>query len=423
MLRLFNNGAAFSIALISLFFAAHNASAEEVYSWKKCVELTLQNNAELRSVIASEQSIKASIGTARSNFLPQLTASSTSTRSNSDQLTPLNSNTVSIGVSQNLFAGFQDAGKIAQAKANVAVAQANIIATKAKISRDLKAAYEGLNYAKEYLALLKDIIRRREDNMNIIKMRFKGGMENKGSVLLAEAYFADAKYNLIQAQNLKEISKAQLCKVMGFTECKDFDIKDAVPIKDLPSKLDFDIIIKDTPQHAQAIAQEQAAKAGITIAESGFFPNLNLVGAVGKRGTTFAPQDNYWSVGVNLSFPFFTGGRDYYAVQGAVASKSAATYTRENIDRQILADLRQGYSTYLESVTRLEVTKSYKEASQMRADIARKKYNNGLLTFEDWDVIENDLINRQTNYLQSRRDRVISEAAWEQIQGKGAYND
>jgi len=57
------------------------------------------------------------------------------------------------------------------------------------------------------------------------------------------------------------------------------------------------------------------------------------------------------------------------------------------------------------------------------AEIARNKYNNGLLTFEDWDVIESDLINRQTTYLQNQRDRVISEAAWENIQGIGVFSE
>jgi hypothetical protein len=46
-------------------------------------------------------------------------------------------------------------------------------------------------------------------------------------------------------------------------------------------------------------------------------------------------------------------------------------------------------------------------------------YNNGLITFTDWDIIENDLILRQKSLLQTERDRVVAEAAWEQVQGLG----
>ena len=39
----------------------------------------------------------------------------------------------------------------------------------------------------------------------------------------------------------------------------------------------------------------------------------------------------------------------------------------------------------------------------------------------DWDIIENDLINRQKAYLQTKRDRISAEASWEQTQGKGVF--
>ena len=35
-------------------------------------------------------------------------------------------------------------------------------------------------------------------------------------------------------------------------------------------------------------------------------------------------------------------------------------------------------------------------------------------------LIENDLINREKSLLQTKRDRVFAEAAWELVQGKGA---
>jgi outer membrane protein len=55
----------------------------------------------------------------------------------------------------------------------------------------------------------------------------------------------------------------------------------------------------------------------------------------------------------------------------------------------------------------------------LRSELGRAKYKNGLLNFEDWNAIESDLINRQKAKLQSQRDRVVAEAAWEQATGKG----
>ena len=81
--------------------------------------------------------------------------------------------------------------------------------------------------------------------------------------------------------------------------------------------------------------------------------------------------------------------------------------------------LKQTHAAFVEAVERLSVDEAFLEAAITRAEIARSKYAQGLMSFEDWDRIENDLIVRQKAVLFSRRDRVTAQAAWEQAQGVG----
>ncbi|MDH3513536.1 MAG: TolC family protein, partial [Gammaproteobacteria bacterium] len=97
----------------------------------------------------------------------------------------------------------------------------------------------------------------------------------------------------------------------------------------------------------------------------------------------------------------------------------AVSSNKDNVERQLLVRLKQAHAGYVESVEKLKVDQAFLEAAVTRAEIARSRYNNGLMSFEDWDRIENDLIQRQKTFLQSQRDRVTAEAAWEQAQGKG----
>ncbi|NBV06880.1 MAG: TolC family protein [Proteobacteria bacterium] len=420
--------------LCALLFFAQKSFALDTLSWQQCVELAAKNNNNLKSAIASERATYYQNNAAASGFLPQATATLSSNRGNNGNasnpsLTTVQSSitqayTGSISVTQNLFSGFSDVGKFDQAKANNMVSRANVRIVKSQVSYDLKSAYANFAYAKETINLLDSIIKRREDNLHIIELRFKSGMENKGSLLLARAYLDQANYDRLQATNLVESAKAQLCRAVGISDCKNFDITDSVPIsKTSAEKIDFKIVIETTPQHLQAVAQEQATKAGILIAQSAFMPSLNVTATKGQRGASLFPQNDYWSVGANLSFPFFTGGKDYYTTRSAYLSNSAAKENRENIDQQILVNLKQGYNAYIEAIAKLKVDTSFQEAAKLRADIARNKYNNGLLTFENWDAIETDLINRQKNYLQSKLNRITYEAAWEQAQGKGVFSN
>jgi outer membrane protein TolC len=423
----------FSTILFLLFFC-QSSFAEEVLSWQQCIDLAAKNNNNLKSALASERATFYQNNAAASGFLPQATANLTSNRGTGGNASNTSLTTVqgsitqaytgSIAVTQNIFAGFADVGKFDQAKANNMVSKANVNIVKAQISYDLKLSYQNFSYAKETVALLENIIQRRKDNLRIIELRYKGGMENKGSLLLAKAYLEQANYDSMQGSNLIESARAQLCKAIGLSECSTYDIKNSVPTTEPKiNKIDFKAIIETTPQHSQAVAQEQAAKAGITIAESTFLPSLNLTATKGQRGASLFPQNDYWFVGMNLSLPFFTGGKDYYTRRSAYSTQTSAKENRESTDQQILVTLKQGYNGYVEAVAKLKVDERFNEAAILRANIARSKYNNGLLTFEAWDVIETDLINRQKSYLQSKLNRVTAEAAWEQAQGKGVFND
>jgi outer membrane protein TolC len=169
----------------------------------------------------------------------------------------------------------------------------------------------------------------------------------------------------------------------------------------------------------QARAQERSAVADVTLARSGFYPSVDVSGSVGREGEDWTPDRDRRTVGLNLSVPLFSGGRDYYTTKSAAASLEAVSSNRDNLERQLLVRLKQAWAGYVESEEKLKVDRAFLEAATLRAEIARSRYNNGLMSFEDWDRIENDLIQRQKTVLQSQRDRVTAEAAWEQAQGKG----
>jgi len=417
---------------VSLLFG-FSAHAAPVYSWSDCVDLAKKNNAVLRAAEADLRSTQSQEGVSRSGFLPEVSANLSYTRGNtsvnlsgSDPNNFSSSNnsgrySATLSGSWNLFSGFQDQGRLSQAKANTDAQNASLQSTKAQVSYDLKSAYEGFVYAKEYAKLTTDIIDRREENLRMVELRFQSGLENKGSVLLSQANADQAKYDHLQAQHAQRVARAQLARELGLDEYDTFDVQGEIPVTNAPQSLpDLKALALETPEVLQATAKEESAFQAIRVSRAGFFPSLDLTGSMGRQGPDFFPDErNSWSVGLNLSLPIFSGGKDYYGVRSASASWASAASTDENTRRDVLAKLEQAYSTYVEAVMKLKVDQSYRNASTTRAEIARKQYNNGLITFNDWNIIEDDLISRQKSYLQSQRDRVVAEAAYEQVQGKG----
>jgi outer membrane protein TolC len=237
---------------------------------------------------------------------------------------------------------------------------------------------------------------------------------------LSKAYLAQAKYDHLIATNALSVAQANLAKVLGRSSFEDLSVSGIVPVKNLDNiKLNFLDLAVITPEYKKAVADEKIAMSSIDIANANFYPSLNLTGNGTRANRDGGAWSNTWSVGADITFPLFNGGKDYFTSKSSHELYRSAVLSKRNIQEGGIVKLKDAYARYLESVSKLEVDQAFVEAGSSRERIAKEKYNNGLLTFDEWDIIENDLINRQKSLLQSERDRVVAEANWEQVQGMG----
>jgi outer membrane protein len=398
------------------------AGPSTVLSWEACVQEAAANNPDLRAARASLETAGFNAKGAYSGYLPQLSAGAAYTDTSGSTAATTTSDTTystSVSLSQNLFAGFQDRAKVAQGAANRDVATASLAAAKAKLSQDLKSVFVGLKYAQDNVTLTEDIMQRQQENLRLVELRFESGNENKGSYLLTKAALAQARYDNLQAQQDRVSAQAQLDRVLGRGETEGLEVRGDIPLTEPGKAPDFRQLAREVPDYQQAAAQQKSAAAGVTLARSGLYPSLNLSGSVGRVGDNWTPDESRRSVGLNLNIPLYSGGKDYYATKSAVSSLEAAASNTDSAEHQLLVKLKQAYASYVESAEKLKVDQAFLDAAMTRAEIARSQYNNGLISFSDWNLIENDLIQRQKSYVLSRRDRVVAEAAWEQALGKG----
>jgi len=405
-----------TLAALVLLGASGPAGA---ITWQESVGETSVNNSELASARSNLQAAESRIEAARSGFYPQLSASWGYQDNSGAAVIPGSFYGATGTATQNVFAGFQDVGKVEQAKANAQVAQSDLAAARARISYNLKFAYASLRYVQEAVTLTEAIMHRTEQNVLLVQLRFEGGRENKGSLLQTEALLKQAQLDNLSARQAIPSAQAQLARTLGRADPSGLNAIDNVPVTQPPKSPDFLALASSVPEVRRAQAQESSAKADVRLNRSGFYPTLDVYGTYGREGSDWLLEDTRRTVGVTLAIPIFSGGLNYYGVEAASASLSAAAFTRGDAERFALERLKKAYAAYVEAIERVRVNEAFVEAAVMRADIARSKYDNGLMSFEDWDRIESDLTQRQKDLLASRRDRVAAEASWEQVQGVG----
>ena len=414
-----------SLFITAILITTSNTFAAEKITFKEAIDLAVKNNLEVQASYEAYKASQLDKKSTRSAFFPKISASLSYEKSNTETLatgTSLTNDgyTGALSLTQNLFNGFSDYASLKVADANIRTSEANLQETKAQISYDLKTAVANYNYAKDSLVLSKDILKRREDNLRLVELRFENGRENKGSVLLSKAYLEQAKLDLYRAQNAMDTSLIFLRRVLNLPEDSVIDVEAPQVTDQSELKPNFNSVIENTPISKRFKATLDSASATVESKRAGFLPTWGVTGSIGRTGKEFFPDDqSSWRVGTSLSWDLFDGGQDYYATTSAVLSEKAASIRLENQTLELKRSLQTNYSAFNEAVLAVKVSTSFLEASKVRADISRSKYNNGLTTFDDWDIIENDLITRQKDNTLKIRDRLTAEASWEQAQGTG----
>jgi outer membrane protein len=412
--------------VLTLILTASSALADQKITFNEAIDLAVKNNLEVQASYEAYKASQYDKKSTRSAFFPKISASLSYDKSNTEAVasgTSLTNDgyTGSLNLNQNLFKGFSDYASLKIADSNILTSEANLQETKAKISYDLKNAAANYTYAKDSLVLSKDILKRREDNLSMVQLRFENGRENKGSVLLSKAYLEQAKLDFYRAQNAMNTSLTFLRRVLNLHE------ESAIEITDVPTVIEkigtgpnYSGIIENTPTAKRFKATLANASATLESRESGFYPSWDVNGSIGKTGNDFFPDDQKnWKVGTALTWSFFDGGKDYYSTTSSSLLVKAAEKKLENQNLELKRVLKDNFAAFNEAIQSVKVSTAFLEASKVRSDISRSKYNNGLTTFDDWDIIENDLITRQKDYTTKVRDRLIAEAAWEQAQGIG----
>ncbi len=400
--------------------SAAGLSQTETLTWENARAQAAKNSLEIKSAEAQLSSAIQTESAAWSGFYPQITGqiSNTSTNSSTSSTTGLSAG---VTATEAVFSGFEDQAKVEQAKISLQNAEINLRVAKAKVSADLKGAFASLIYAQNQKSLVDKIKALRESNLRQVELRFQSGRENKGSVLLSSAYLEQAKYDLLQAEQGLENAKIQLAKVLNIEaeSAQSLRIEGSAPAVQLQT-FDPQQLALNTPDYLLAINQERSAQATLKSSKSGYWPSLSLSASSTNYGSSWFPSTNQWSLGATLSYSFFSGGKTYYTTEAAKQTLQASIYSQESSLRLSYLKIKQAAATLREAQQKVVVDSAFQEASNLREKIAHEKYNNGIISFDDWDLIENDSISRQKSYLQSLRDLIAAEAAWEQALGKGS---
>ncbi len=289
--------------------------------------------------------------------------------------------------------------QIAQALVDYATAEQDLIVRVSQAYFDVLSAEATLAFTD---ADVKAIARQ----LDQAQQRFEVGLIAITDVNEAQARYDQARADAIVAQNevddalesLAEITGEPVRELTGLQAGAEFSRPD-------PDRLDdwTQLALETNPGILSARYDVDIAKKEIQRQEAGSSPALDLVGSytVSRTDSQTGTDVNDARVGLQLNFPFYTGGGVSAATRQARFQYEAAQEVLEQRRRAIQTQVRNAYRGVLASISRVKAL----EATEVSANSALEATEAG---FEVGTRTLVDVLNSQRELFRAKRDLAIS---------------
>ncbi len=406
-----------------------DAKSDSSLTWDDCVRLAVKNNKNLLQAKSSLEQASANRLGLYGDFFPQITANSNYSISKtgaSDRVagkdglgSSSKSLTGNIDIDQNIFAGLRDWHKSRKGNALLEMGQKDFNIAKSNLLKELKTAYANFLYSQKKVQLTESIAKRLKRNVDLVKLRFDRGRENKGSYLSNKANYTKSQFEYEQSIKEFAIAKKNILTTLGLPLDENINVKGGLgPFSSPPRKPDFSKLSLNSNVRQKALEDLRSAEHSKWIAFSEHLPHLDASYTFGKKGAGFYFERNYNVAQLNLTIPIFSGFKTSSEHRVTVEEEKKKDYTLQLTTAQNVVEVETKYNLYSESIQQLEISKNLLEAVEIKSEIARNKYASGLIDYQNWDDVERELITTQKLVLTSKRDALIAEADWEFTIGK-----
>ena len=362
-----------------------------------CIDRGLRLNPEIASrKIAIEES-KKELNKAEALFLPTVSVNyQTSTLSNKGSLAhsrnypDQSSSVTSFRLSQPLFTGFAGLTTLSKVQYVREYRQAELLEARLTLIREIQRQFF------DYLRLLEDVATVNETIAGLTKQLksanafYEQRMAPQLQVLQAEVRLSSAQQNLIQVQTQVGNARFRLNEMIALradeTEAEysghliDFDFQITKTLSDyashLPSRPDLhmaNIKIILARKESKLILARALPRVSVDADYNDRQLDYNYAGYKDY-------EEDYWTLGLNVSMNLFQGGADVaaYSQQLLAVSRNEEDLRklRNQIDREVLV----AYASQQEAMMRIDSAVKIKEVALAALDRARTAFELGLGT-------------------------------------------
>lgn len=278
---------------------------------------------------------------------------------------------------------------IEAADANVRASEEDLHDAQLSLIGEVVRGYLELRGAQEQLRIANADAAASADLVELTEYRVKGGIVDQLDLATQRARLADARSSIPQwKQQESQLLSALAVLLNEQPGSLDTQLAAAQPTFTLPPTIAGGVpseVARRRPDIQRAEAQLHAATAEIGIAVADLYPRFTLSGSFVQQSLHASDFTEWgsrqWSIGPSISLPIFDGGRRRAVVEVRKLDQQQAAVSYQQTVLRAWHEIETALSGYGAEQERNRELATALTASREAYDIARVRYNHGLINY------------------------------------------
>ncbi len=285
-------------------------------------------------------------------------------------------------------------------------------------------SYYGVQLARENAAIARADESFNERLLKEARLRKERGTGSKSDVLNFEVALRAAQSARIQAEGQEQVARVALAALMGLPEAK---LGEEITLSPLPDEVPDDLQLPNVeekigaamtlrPDLQQGEFQVARIEAQLGERRSAYYPQVRTFAsqsASAADNARFEQGDFGATVGLNVSYGLFAGGRNRATVAEARHQLEEAEYLLEALRLGAAQDIRQSSIILQTAQEALALQRTTAEYVHTNRDLVEKEYEAGQGSLARLNQAQRDLVEAEARLALAR---VALYSAWHELQ-------
>lgn len=388
------------------------------------VEMALENNRTIKQAVYDTDSARWALSEAKGQkgfSISWQTAAAAAGGETYDQQNRDSSYQNVVEASIPLYTGGQLENNIKGKEIGVDISDLTLENTKQQIKYDTTKGYYNILQCRNLVGVNQETVDQLQAHLDTVNAKYAAGTVAKSDVLRSQVELADAKQNLVNAENNYDLSISSLNNLIGLPIDTKINIQDELKYTkyDLSLAECMDLAMNNRPDGIAAAKSVEQAKTSVKVAQAGNLPQVSAYASYTIDGDDAFNNDaaEQSEVGVKASWSIFDNNVTKSQVRQAEAALAKAQENVQYVNEGIQLEVHQAYLNLLSAEKNIQTTSVAVNQASEDYNIAQVRYTAGVGTNIDVMDAAVALTTAKTNYVQALYDYNVSKAQLDKAMG------